>query len=94
METVQILPSSKVLTNEAQLDPKAVQAAALTQERRENFVRSPLEIMRNYANARDCRSIGAGNAEAGGVTSLSPIAHFVHLHNGDELKAKILWSNA
>jgi ATP-dependent DNA helicase RecQ len=56
VEAVEILPTGEVTTSKAQVDQEsAASSAALAEERREQFVRSRLEMMRNYAELRDCR---------------------------------------
>lgn len=55
---VEILPTGEVTQSQTQteVDQNAsVQAATLAQQRRQQFMRSRLEMMRNYAELRDCR---------------------------------------
>jgi ATP-dependent DNA helicase RecQ len=65
VEAVEILPTGEVIKSEAEVNQESAAAsAALAEERREQFVRrreaacrqtSRLEMMRNYAELRDCR---------------------------------------
>jgi ATP-dependent DNA helicase RecQ len=50
------LPSGEVVAAEAEVDVEAVaEEAAITKERREAFVRSRIDMIRAYAELRDCR---------------------------------------
>lgn len=56
VEAVEILPTGEVTASEVEVNQEAsVQAATLAQQRRQQFMRSRLEMMRNYAELRDCR---------------------------------------
>ncbi|OUL18834.1 recombinase RecQ [Nostoc sp. RF31YmG] len=56
VEAVEILPTGEVTTSEVEVDQTtSVQAATLAQQRRQQFMRSRLEMMQNYAQLRDCR---------------------------------------
>ncbi|BAY97890.1 ATP-dependent DNA helicase, RecQ family protein [Tolypothrix tenuis PCC 7101] len=56
VEAVKILPTGEVTTSEVEVNQAAsVQAATLAKQRRQQFMRSRLEMMRNYAELRDCR---------------------------------------
>ncbi|WP_414590031.1 RecQ family ATP-dependent DNA helicase [Scytonema sp. PCC 10023] len=56
VEAVEILPTGEVTKSKAEVNQEsAASSAALAEERREQFVRSRLEMMRNYAELQDCR---------------------------------------
>lgn len=56
VEAVEILPTGEVTKSETEVDQNtSVQAATLAQQRRQQFMRSRLEMMRNYAELHDCR---------------------------------------
>ncbi|NJL86009.1 MAG: ATP-dependent DNA helicase RecQ [Leptolyngbyaceae cyanobacterium SM1_1_3] len=56
VEAVEILPSGAIASDETGTDPQSAAAAALlAQERRQTFERSLLEMIRGYAEVRDCR---------------------------------------
>ncbi|BAY09754.1 RecQ family ATP-dependent DNA helicase [Calothrix sp. NIES-2098] len=56
VEAVEILPTGEVTKSETEVDQNAsIQAATLAQQRRQQFMRSRLEMMRNYAELHDCR---------------------------------------
>ncbi|GAB1542103.1 RecQ family ATP-dependent DNA helicase [Scytonema sp. NUACC21] len=56
IEAVEILPTGEVTVTETEIDREsAAKAAALSEERHKQFVRSRLEMMRNYAELQDCR---------------------------------------
>ncbi|KAB8315961.1 ATP-dependent DNA helicase RecQ [Tolypothrix campylonemoides VB511288] len=56
VEAVEILPTGEVTKSEVEVNEEsAASSAALAEERREQFVRSRLEMMRNYAELQDCR---------------------------------------
>ncbi|WP_016872306.1 helicase-related protein [Chlorogloeopsis fritschii] len=56
VEAVEILPTGEVTQSEAEVNQEqAAQAAAIAQEKQQKFLQSRLEMMRNYAEVRDCR---------------------------------------
>ncbi|OUL20067.1 recombinase RecQ [Nostoc sp. T09] len=56
VEAVEILPTGEVTKSEVEVNQTtSVQAATLAQQRRQQFMRSRLEMMQNYAQVRDCR---------------------------------------
>jgi ATP-dependent DNA helicase RecQ len=56
VEAVEVLPTGEVTKSEIELDQNtAVQAAAIAQEHHQKFMRSRVEMMRNYAELQDCR---------------------------------------
>ncbi|HCF28932.1 MAG TPA: recombinase RecQ [Cyanobacteria bacterium UBA11049] len=55
VDAVKILPTGKVITNGEAQQEEAAAAASLAQERRQQFERSRLEMMRGYAELQDCR---------------------------------------
>ncbi|NEQ32935.1 MAG: ATP-dependent DNA helicase RecQ [Leptolyngbya sp. SIO4C5] len=55
-EAIAILPTGEVALTDPEADPQEIAAAAtLAQERRQTYERSLLEMMRGYAEVRDCR---------------------------------------
>ncbi len=53
---VELLPSGEVISNEQTIDlPKAIEEAARAQEDHQQFDHSRIEMMRGYAELRDCR---------------------------------------
>jgi ATP-dependent DNA helicase RecQ len=56
VEAVEVLPTGEVTRSETEVDQDtAVQAATIAQERHQKFMRSRVEMMRNYAELQDCR---------------------------------------
>lgn len=56
VEAIEVLPTGEVTKSEVEVDQDtAVQAATIAQECREKFMRSRVEMMRNYAELQDCR---------------------------------------
>lgn len=55
-EAVSILPTGEVTASDIEVDPSlAALIAVLAQEKKQKFLQSRLEMMRNYAEVRDCR---------------------------------------
>lgn len=55
-EFVEVLSTGEVIKTDNDVEQEAaVQAATIAQERQHKFMRSRLEMMRNYAELRDCR---------------------------------------
>lgn len=53
---VEVLPSGEIVANETELDlQEAIEEAARMQERHHNFEQSRIEMVRGYAELRDCR---------------------------------------
>ncbi|BCL36679.1 RecQ family ATP-dependent DNA helicase [Nostoc sp. MS1] len=56
VEFVEVLPTGEVIKTDNDVEQEAaVQAATIAQERQQKFLRSRLEMIRNYAELRDCR---------------------------------------
>lgn len=55
VNAIEIQPTGEVVANATEVDQEAAEAAVRAQERRQQFERSRLEMIRGYAEVQDCR---------------------------------------